>query len=64
MFKQHLNESGKTYSKHFIFAFTAGWLLIYAGITSIIHSLIPSLFPFTSQKIVQRLLNKVKKDSL
>ena len=64
MFKQHLNESRKTYSEHFIFAFTAGWLLIYAGITSIIHSLIPSLFPFTSQKIVQRLLNKVKKDSL
>jgi hypothetical protein len=56
MFKQHLNESGKTYSKHFIFAFTAGWLLIYAGITSIIHSLIPSLFPFTSQKIVRKLL--------
>jgi len=64
MFKQHLNESGKNYFEHFIFSFTAGWLLIYAGITSIIHSLIPSLFPFTSQKIVQRLLNKVKKDSL
>ena len=61
MFKQHLNESGKTYIGHFIFAFIAGWLLIYAGITSIIHSLIPSLFPFTSQKIVQKLLSNVKK---
>ena len=55
MFKQHLNESGKTYTEHFIFAFVAGWLLIYAGITSIIHSIVPSLFPFTSQKIVQKL---------
>jgi hypothetical protein len=34
--------------------------MIYAGINSIIHALIPSLFPFTSQKIVQKLLNKVK----
>ena len=60
MFKQHLNESGKTYTKHFVFAFVAGWLLIYAGITSIIHSIVPSLFPFTSQKIVQKLLSNVK----
>ncbi|MDC0127776.1 DUF6356 family protein [Methylophilaceae bacterium] len=60
MFKKHLNESGKNYTEHFIFAFIAGWLLIYAGITSIIHSLIPSLFPFTSQKIVQKLESKIK----
>ena len=60
MFKQHLNESGKNYTEHFLFAFIAGWLLIYAGITSIIHSLVPSLFPFTSQKIVQKLLRKIK----
>ncbi len=60
MFKQHLNESGKNYSEHFIFAFITKWLMIYAGVNSIIHELIPSLFPFTSQKIVQKLLNKVK----
>ena len=60
MFKKHLNELGKNYTEHFIFAFIAGCLMIYAGITSIIHALIPSLFPFTSQKIVQKLLNKVK----
>ena len=61
MFNQHLNESGKSYSEHFSFAFIAGWLQIYAGITTISHTLIPSLFPNTSQKIVQKLLSDVKK---
>ena len=58
MFKKHLNEAGKSYLEHFKFAFIAGFILIYAGITSIIHALIPSLFPFTSQKIVKKLLDR------
>ncbi|MDC6486967.1 MAG: DUF6356 family protein [Methylophilaceae bacterium] len=55
LFKKHLTEANKTYWNHFIFAFKAGFLLLYAGITSIIHAFIPSLFPFVSQKIVQKL---------
>ena len=58
MFEKHLNEAGKSYFEHFKFAFIAGFILIYAGITSIIHALIPSLFPFTSQKIVKKLLDR------
>jgi UPF0716 family protein affecting phage T7 exclusion len=58
MFKKHLNEAGKNYIEHFKFAFIAGFILMYAGITSIIHALIPSLFPFTSQKIVKKLLDQ------
>ena len=58
MFKKHLTEAGKSYSEHFKFAFFAGFILIYAGITSIIHAIIPSFFPFTSQKIVKNLLNQ------
>ena len=58
MFKKHLNEAGKSYLEHFKFAFKAGLILIYAGITSIIHALIPSLFPFTSQRIVKKLLDQ------
>ena len=58
MFKKHLSEAKKTYWNHFSFAFCAGWILIYAGITSIIHAFIPSLFPFTSQKIVKNLMEK------
>ena len=58
MFKKHLNEAGKSYFEHFKFALIAGFILMYAGITSIIHALIPSLFPFTSQKIVKKLLEQ------
>ena len=58
MFEKHLNEAGKSYFEHFKFAFIAGFIMIYAGITSIIHALIPSLFPFTSQKIVKKLLDR------
>ena len=58
MLKKHLSESGKTYWEHFSFAFLAGWLLIYAGITSIVHALVPSFFPFTSLKIVKELMRR------
>jgi len=58
MFEKHLNEAGKSYFEHFKFAFIAGFILMYAGITSIINALMPSLFPFTSQKTVKKLLNQ------
>ena len=61
MFKEHLKEAGKSYQKHFKFSFLAGFILIYAGILSIIHAFIPSLFPFTSQKIIQKLLDRTQK---
>jgi hypothetical protein len=38
VFKKHLNEAGKTYWMHFKFAFIAGFILLYAGITSIIEN--------------------------
>jgi len=56
MFNKHLKEANKKYFGHFRFAFIAGWLLIYAGITSIIHAFIPSLYPFTSLKIIKKLI--------
>ena len=55
LFKKHLKEANKTYLQHLVFAFKAGVLLLFAGIASIIHALIPSLFPFVSLKIVQKL---------
>jgi len=58
MFKKHLNEAGKSYFEHSKFALMADFILMYAGITSIIHALIPGLFPFTSQKIVKKLLDQ------
>tara|TARA_B100000767_G_C19630199_1_gene477944 strand:+ start:711 stop:893 length:183 start_codon:yes stop_codon:yes gene_type:complete len=60
MFKKHLNEAGKSYLEHFKFAFITGIILLYAGITSIIHAIFPCFFKFTSLKIVKSLLKKVE----
>ena len=58
MFKKHLNEARKNFIEHFKFAFMSGFILMYAGIISIIHALIPCFFPFTSLKIVKILLDQ------
>jgi len=55
MFSKHLEESGKSYGEHFTFAMRAGFLLLWAGVASIVHAIIPGLFPFVSQRIVIRL---------
>jgi len=60
VFKKHLNEAGKTYWTHFKFAFIAGFILLYAGITSIIHAIFPCFFKFTSLKLVKYLLKKIE----
>lgn len=60
MFKKHLKAAGKNYWEHFKFAFIAGFILIYAGITSIIHAIFPCFFQFTSLKIVKYLLKKAE----
>lgn len=60
MFKKHLKEAEKSYWEHFKFAFIAGFILIYAGITSIVHAIFPCFFQFTSLKIVKYLLKKAE----
>jgi hypothetical protein len=54
----HLKESGKEYGPHGVFALKAGFLLIYAGVTSLIHAAVPALFPFTSRDIVRDLADR------
>ena len=58
MFRKHLSESGKTYLEHGRFAIKAGGLLLWAGFTSIVHGLLPNLFPFVSRDIVLRLADQ------
>lgn len=60
MFDKHLREANKTYGEHFAFAFKAGFILLWAGATSIVHAFIPSLFPFTSRNIVARLAEEAR----
>ena len=50
MFDDHLNTSKVTYFEHLRWATIAGIRLIYAGITSIIHGVVPSLFNGTAPK--------------
>ena len=50
MFDDHLNTSKVTYFEHLRWATVAGVRLIYAGITSIIHGVVPSLFDGTAPK--------------
>jgi hypothetical protein len=50
MFDKHLDTSKVTYLEHLFWAVVAGFRLIYAGITSIIHGLVPTLFDGSAPK--------------
>lgn len=52
MFRDHLNKSKVSYIGHVVWAVIAGLRLIWAGIASIIHGLIPSLFDGTAPKTI------------
>jgi hypothetical protein len=52
MFDEHLKTSRVTYLEHLKWALFAGVRLIYAGITSIIHGFVPSLFDGAAPKQV------------
>jgi hypothetical protein len=50
MFRNHLTISKVTYFQHLTWAVIAGVRLIYAGVTSIIHGVVPTLFDGTAPK--------------
>ena len=50
MFDKHLKISKVTYTAHLKWAVISGFRLIYAGVTSIIHGFIPTLFDGTAPK--------------
>jgi hypothetical protein len=63
----HLNKSKETYVSHLVWAVYAGVKMIFIGISSIIHGIIPSLFTGTSAKMVidfyhDRLVNHPNQD--
>ena len=61
--KDHLKASNTNYFAHLYQAFTLGFILIYAGILSIIHSLLPFLFPASSANKVTWMYVRVILDS-
>lgn len=50
MFDDHLEKSKVTYLKHLSWAICSGARLMYAGITSVIHGIVPSLFDGAAPK--------------
>lgn len=56
--KKHLDESQVGYFEHFAWAISAGFSLIWAGIASLIHAIVPSLFPGTAAYTVIDLYHK------
>lgn len=50
--KKHLTERNESYWNHLKFAFKYGFILLWAAITSFIHGLVPSLFPYHSANTV------------
>ena len=56
--KEHLDKSKEQYLSHMVWAFLAGLKLIWAGVASLIHGLIPGLFPGTAAKTVIFLYHK------
>lgn len=52
MFDEHLKKSKITYLAHLRWALISGIRLIYAGVASIIHGLLPTLFSRTAPRTV------------
>ena len=56
--KRHLTKSKETWGRHCVFAFFAGLKLIYSGIASIIHGLVPAFFEGTAAITVIKLYHR------
>ena len=57
--RAHLKAANKSYFEHTKFAVVAGLDLILTGIISIIHGIIPTLFPFYAEKKIDEYHQKV-----
>lgn len=56
--KEHLGKSQENYFSHFKWAIVSGLRLIWAGLASIVHGIVPGFFPGTAAKTVIFLYHK------
>lgn len=56
--KEHLEKSQEGYLNHLVWAELSGLRLILAGLASIVHGLVPGLFPGTAAITVIELYHK------
>jgi len=57
---QHLKEANESYVTHGSFALKWGFFLIFTGIISILHGIVPALFPFQAPKNVLRVARLIQ----
>jgi len=60
----HISKSGKNWSRHCAFSLFAGTVLIFTGLLSILHAVIPNIFPEACEKILNWLIQTNKKINL
>jgi len=58
---QHLKENSMTYTEHMIFALYYGVLCLVAGLTLIIHSILPCFFQTTGSDLVSKMSRRFKR---
>ena len=58
---KHLKKVRQSYVEHFIFAVKWGGYLIWTGILSAVHGLIPSLFPFSAPRNVLKVSELIRR---
>lgn len=58
---QHLRENRMTYIEHMIFALYYGVLCLVAGLTLIIHSILPCFFQTTGSDLVSKMSRRFKR---
>lgn len=52
---KHLEEINATYWQHFRFAFHVGFVMILAGILTLIHAVFPNFMPSIATDVVRHL---------
>jgi hypothetical protein len=57
---QHLKENHMTYIEHLIFALYYGILCLCAGLTLIIHSILPCIYQTTGSDLVTKMSKRFK----
>lgn len=58
---QHLKENSMTYTEHMIFALYYGVLCLVAGLTLIIHSILPCFFQTIGSDLVSKMSRRFKR---
>lgn len=52
---KHLDETGATYWEHFKFAIRIGFIMILAGIFTMIHAIYPNVMTTIASDVVKKL---------